>query len=53
MIGKEAMKIIVVGGTGTIGKAVVKKLVPTAQVTCAYSKSVEGAQTGQVYKVGY
>lgn len=27
--------------------------VPTAQVALAYSKSVEGSQTGQVYKVGY
>lgn len=27
--------------------------VPAARVALAYSKSVEGAQTGQVYKVGY
>lgn len=27
--------------------------VPAAQVALAYSKSVEGAQTGQVYRVGY
>jgi NAD(P)-dependent dehydrogenase (short-subunit alcohol dehydrogenase family) len=27
--------------------------VPAAEVALAYSKSVEGAQTGQVYRVGY
>jgi len=27
--------------------------VPVAEVALAYSKSVEGAQTGQVYRVGY
>ena len=79
------MKIIVVGATGTIGKAVVRgaaielprgirinavsptilkeslgsfgayftgfEAVPAERVALAYARSVDGAQTGQVYKV--
>lgn len=39
------MKIIVIGGTGTIGKAVAKEL--------SQRHTVQSAQTGQIYRVGW
>jgi uncharacterized protein YbjT (DUF2867 family) len=47
------MRILVVGGSGTIGRAVVRGFepVPAARAALAYAKSVDAAQTGQVYRV--
>jgi hypothetical protein len=43
------MRVLVVGASGTIGRAF--EPVPAARAALACTKSVEGAQTGHVYRV--
>jgi uncharacterized protein YbjT (DUF2867 family) len=43
----DRLRILVVGASGVLGRAIVAELSPRHDITRAFSPSVEGLQTGQ------